>query len=50
MAFAAIALLFTGRYPREIFRLIVGIHRWAMRTIAYAIGMIDEYPPFRLDR
>ena len=49
VAFAAIALLFTGRYPREIFRLVIGINRWAFRVVAYAALMRDEYPPFRLD-
>lgn len=47
---AVVWLLFTGRYPRDIFKLIVGIHRWALRTVAYSIGIVDEYPPFRLDR
>ena len=45
---AVIALLFTGRYPRDIFRLIVGIHRWVIRTVTYVVGMRPEYPPFRL--
>jgi len=49
VAFAAIALLFTGRYPREIFALVVGINRWVLRVIAYAALLRDEYPPFRLE-
>jgi hypothetical protein len=45
---AAIALLFTGKYPKDIFKLVVGINRWAYRVSAYASLMTDEYPPFRL--
>ncbi|GAA3764618.1 DUF4389 domain-containing protein [Salinactinospora qingdaonensis] len=48
--FVAIALLFTGRYPRGIFALIVGLHRWALRVVAYATLMTDTYPPFRLEQ
>jgi hypothetical protein len=46
--FAAIVLLFTGKYPEDIFKLIVGMNRWAYRVAAYASLMRDEYPPFRL--
>jgi hypothetical protein len=45
---AAIALLFTGKYPPDIFKLVIGMNRWAFRVYAYASLMRDEYPPFRL--
>jgi len=47
--FAAIALLFTGRYPRGIFDLLMGLHRWILRVFTYVALMHDAYPPFRVD-
>jgi hypothetical protein len=46
--FAAVALLFTGKYPKDIFNLVVGMNRWTYRASAYAALMTDRYPPFRL--
>jgi hypothetical protein len=47
---AGFVLLFTGRYPRDVFGLVTGIARWVARVGVYAGLMRDEYPPFRLDR
>ncbi|MEX0949018.1 MAG: DUF4389 domain-containing protein [Acidimicrobiia bacterium] len=47
---AAVRLLFTARYPRDMFGLIVGLNRWVYRVLAYVLLMTDRYPPFHLDQ
>ena len=45
-----IALLITGRYPRGLFDLLVGIARWNLRVASYLTLLTPRYPPFRLDQ
>lgn len=44
----AVILLFTAKYQKDIFRLIMGINRWGFRVGAYVGLLTDEYPHFRM--
>ncbi len=42
-------ILFTGRYPKGIFKFVEGTIRWHNRVVGYAFVLVtDDYPPFRL--
>ena len=45
---AFVVVLFTGRYPRGIFDIMLGYHAWSIRVDAYTNLMTDRYPPFAL--
>lgn len=48
--FAAIGaffgILFTGHYPKGLFRFVTVSVRWTLRTSVYQYLMTEQYPPF----
>lgn len=43
------AILFTRRYPKGLFDLVVGLNRWTVNVYAYMALLRSEYPPFSTD-
>jgi hypothetical protein len=39
-------VLFTGKYPKELFDFVVGFFKWSQRVTNYLAYMTDQYPPF----
>jgi len=42
------AILFRGTYPSSMAPFGIGVMRWLLRVEAYALLLVDEYPPFAL--
>ncbi len=47
---AQFSVLFTGRYPKGLFEIVVGTYRWQTRLNAYIVGLADKYPPFGIKK
>ena len=43
------SILFSGEYPQGLYNFGMGVFRWQTRVVAYALLLVDEYPPFSLD-
>ncbi|MBJ7458142.1 MAG: DUF4389 domain-containing protein [Thermoleophilaceae bacterium] len=47
--YAWFVILFTGRYPKDLFEFVEGVLRWYVRVSGYTSLLVtDRYPPFRL--
>jgi hypothetical protein len=42
-------ILFVARFPAGLYEVMEGYMRWTTRVNAYALGLIDRYPPFTLN-
>lgn len=47
---ASWGILFTGRYPRGLFKINAGVLRWYMGYYCYMFSLYDEFPPLNLDQ
>jgi len=47
--FAFFAILFTRKFPRGMFDIVLVSQRWLLRGYAYAAFMVTRYPPFVWD-
>lgn len=47
-ALAWAMILFTGRYPKQLYGFALGVLAWTTRVEAYVLLLRDEYPPFTL--
>ena len=42
-------ILFGATFPRGMWDVVAGYVRWYTRVNAYALGLVDRYPPFTLN-
>lgn len=42
------AILFVAYFPRGMWDIVAGYIRWTARVNAYALGLVDRYPPFSM--
>lgn len=43
------AIVFTGKFPKDMFDFLQSVIRWSVRVTSYAFILVtDEYPPFSL--
>ena len=40
------AIVFTGRFPEQLWKLVAYYMRWRVHAVAYLALLRDEYPPF----